>query len=113
MQTGVVQALSQPSSYRGAGMPTLTSVVVHPQVTGRSQYQYQFTPKHHGADVTAAQWLPSLSFEEEFAVFDTADQHDLSDSDGRLYGVGMHEQEELPFIGTWNQQIAEFPCPRE
>jgi hypothetical protein len=94
-------------------MPTLTEVVVHNRRTGRSEHQYQFTPKHHGADNTAAQWLPELSLDEEFAIFDTADEHDLSDDDGRLYGVQRDEEDSLRYIGIWHEQVAEFPLARE
>jgi hypothetical protein len=94
-------------------MPTLTEVEVHDQRTTRSDYQYQFTPKHHGADPGAAQWLPELSLEEEFAIFDVADEHDLSDDDGRLYGVQRDADESLRYIGIWHEQVAKFPLARE
>jgi hypothetical protein len=76
-------------------MPTLTEVVVHGRRTTRREYQYQFTPKHHGANASAAQWLPELSLDEEFDIFDAADEHDLSDDDGRLYGVQGEGRREL------------------
>lgn len=94
-------------------MPTLATIILHDRVTGRSQYQYQFTPKHHGADAKAAQWLPSLSLEEEFAVFDAADQHELADDGGRFYGAVPDGADGLRTLGTWNQQVAEFPHARE
>ena len=105
-------ALLPPKALKGTGMPTLTTVVVHGTLTARSNYQYQFTPKHHGADTNAAQWLPGLSLEEEFSVFDEADVHELSDEDGNLYGVLRDEKGSLRYIGTWNQQVAEFPVAR-
>src|SRR5215813_2426661 len=88
---------------RDAGMPTLATIVIHAQATRRSGYQYQFTPKHHGADPDAAQWLPSLRLEEEFAVFDLADEHELADKDGRLYGVLRNAEGEFRDLGTWQQ----------
>jgi hypothetical protein len=94
-------------------MPTLAQIVIHDQRTRRRGYQYQFTPKHHGGDVGAAQWLPSLRLEEEFTVFDTADEHELSDGDGRLYGVLRNAEGELRDLGTWQQQVAEFPPANE
>lgn len=94
-------------------MPTLAEIVIHPQPTRRSGYRYQFTPKHHGGDAEAAQWLPGLRLEEEFAVFDTADEHDLSDDDGRLYGVLRDADGELRDLGTWQQQVVEFPPANE
>jgi hypothetical protein len=93
-------------------MPTLSTVVVHGTLTARSRYQYQFTPKHHGADPNAAQWLPALSLDDEFSVFDGADEHELSDEDGNLYGVRTDGEGGLRYIGTWNQQVAEFPVAR-
>jgi len=93
-------------------MPTLTMLVVHVEPTQRNRYQYQFTPKHHGTDVDAAQWLPELSLEEEFVVFDTADQHELTDEVGNLYGVQTLPEGGLRIIGTWHQQLAEFPLAR-
>jgi hypothetical protein len=92
-------------------MPTLASIQEHFRRTDRSAFRYQFTPKHHGADAEAAQWLPELSLEDEFAVFNLADQHDLSDDDGRLYGI-LLDGKKLRLVGTWYQQIAEFPAAR-
>jgi hypothetical protein len=94
-------------------MPTLSQVVVHETLTRRSQYAYQFTPKHHGADGDAAQWRPELTLEEEFAVFDLADEHELSDHDGQLYGLQQGGDDALRHLGIWDEQIAEFPSARE
>ena len=93
-------------------MPTLSTIVLHERRTNRSGYQYQFTPKHHGADGEAAQWLPELSLPDEFGVFDLADEHDFSDPDGNLYGV-LRENDELEILGTAEQLIAKFPTARE
>lgn len=94
-------------------MPTLPTVEIHAEVTRRSRYRYQFTPKHHGADRNAAQWLPGLSLAQEFSVFDLADEHELSDDRGRLYGLLMTADAGVQFIGTRNEQVAEFPVARE
>jgi hypothetical protein len=94
-------------------MATLTTVVEHHTLTGRSSYRYQFTPKHHGADSDAARWLPSMTLDEEFVVFDEADEHELNGDDGNLYGVQRDDDGEVRYIGTWNQQIAEYPVARE
>jgi hypothetical protein len=93
-------------------MPTLAEVIVHGRETTRSGYRYQFTPKHHGQHPSAAQWLPALTLDEEFAIFDTADEHELSDEEGNLYG-GQREGDSLRYIGTWHEQVAEFPFARE
>jgi len=94
-------------------MPTLAAIVVHGQTTVTSGYQYQFTPKHHGADAEAAQWLPRLTLDEEFAVFNAADEHQLMDDSGSLYGLQREGHDGLRTIGTRSEQIAEFPHARE
>ena len=99
MQTPGAQVLRRPRAFGGDGMPTLAAFVVHNQVTGRNHYRYLFTPKHHGADESAAQWLPSMSLEEEFAIFNGADQNELFDADGRLYGVQPEGGDGLRHIG--------------
>jgi hypothetical protein len=92
-------------------MPTLANLEQHPAVTDRNRYSYQFTPKHHGSDPGAAQWLPSLTLDEEFAVFNTADEHELADDRGWLYGIRPLDNG-LQVLGTRGQQIAEFPSAR-
>lgn len=94
-------------------MPTLPNVEIYDEVTKRNGHRYQFTPKHHGADKSAAQWLPGLSLTQEFSVFDLADEHELSDDRGRLYGLLMTADAGVQFIGTRNEQIAEFPVARQ
>jgi hypothetical protein len=97
-------------------MPTVIEVRIHSKRTERSEYQYQFTPKHHGgpgAGRDAAQWLTSLSLDEEFAIFDAADKHELSDEDGNLYGVERDGPDSLRYVGVWKEQVAEFPVARE
>jgi len=93
-------------------MPRLTDIVVHEQPTNRSAYRYQFTPKHHGLDSRAAQWLPELTLEEEFRVFNTADDCEIVDERGWMYGV-LRVDNRLQDLGTWHQQIAEFPQSRQ
>jgi hypothetical protein len=97
----------------GVGMPTLPEIVDWDVVTARSQFRYQFTLKHHGADSSAAQWLPSMSQAEEFAIFDAADGLEISDDNGNLYGLQPDVDGDLRHIGTWNEQLAEFPAARE
>lgn len=87
--------------------------VEHPQSTRRSQYRYIFTGKHHGGDRAAARWHPELNHDAEFSVFDNADFHDLSDERGWLYGVLRDEEDGLRHLGTWNQQMAEYPLANE
>jgi hypothetical protein len=93
-------------------MPTLTAVRLHEQRTATNQLQYQFTPKHHGQGGDAAQWLPELTWDEEFSVFDMADLHQFAADDGSLYGL-LVDGETLRDLGTWTQQIAKFPVARE
>jgi hypothetical protein len=89
-----------------------TSGPIHPVATQRSRYRYFFYEKHHGADQRAAQWLPDLSHDEEFAIFDMADLNDLSDERGWLYGIRRGAGSEVLDLGTWGQQVAEFPFAR-
>lgn len=89
-------------------MPTLAQIVVHPVSSTPSGYGYEFTPKHHGADPKAAQWLPALTLDEEFSVFDMADQHNFVASCGTLYGL-LTAGGVVRTIGVWGEQLAEFP----
>jgi hypothetical protein len=93
-----------------AGMPILTAIVYHPVPTTRSGYRYMFTPKHHGAEKNAAQWLPILTLEEEFVVFNTADGLGLADTQGNLYGVQRIGDDDLRVLGTRGEQVAKFPA---
>jgi hypothetical protein len=76
-------------------MPTLANVVVHPTVTDRSEYGYQFTPKHHGGDPKAAMWLPAISLDTEFSIFNDADAQQIADRRGWLYGVLLDDNGDL------------------
>jgi hypothetical protein len=90
-------------------MPLFNEIVIHGEPTGRSRLRYQFTPKHHGVDRNAAQWLPEMTEEDEFGVFDTADNNELTDSDGNLYGIWRADDGELRMLGTRDELVAEFP----
>src|SRR5437016_1851091 len=83
-----------------------TSGPIHHVPTRRSGYHYQFYDKHHGRGAPdVARWLPSMSHDEEFTVFDTADLHDISDERGWIYGVRPRDGAgEIPDLGTWGQQ---------
>ena len=74
-----------------------------------------FYDKHHGrGGPDAPQWLAGLSQDDEFGVFDVADQDDLADERGWLYGMRpRHVAGHIPDLGTWGQQIAEFPSPAQ
>ncbi len=86
----------------------------HPRSTARSQYRYLFTAKHHGGGSKGdAMWHPSLSEDDEFGVFDRADDLELSDEAGNLYGALPDGEGSLRFLGTWQQQISKFPCAGE
>ncbi len=87
---------------------------IHSEQTRKRCYRYQFTAKHHGAGkADDARWAEDVTREEEFSVFDDADFHDISDEDGRFYGVLRGANGALRDIGTWQQQIAEFPPANE
>ena len=69
--------------------------------------RYCFTSKHHGGGSSEdAQW--DIPPEVEFSVFDTADFLEVRESDEQYYGV-LSAWGELSDIGTWAQQVAEFP----
>jgi hypothetical protein len=87
---------------------------IHPQPTRRSGYTYCFTPKHHGrGSQSDSRWLPEseLPRDEEFAVFELADFHDISDLHGNLYGLRLGQGEtegEILELGTRGERIARF-----
>lgn len=87
---------------------------IHPIPTRRNGLRYLFYDKHHGRGPRdAACWLPTLGGDEEFAVFDDADWNELSDEDGRLYGIRRRDgSRTIPCLGTWGQIVAEFPLAR-
>ena len=87
-------------------MPPSGEDRIHPQVTRRNGYRYQFTAKHHGGGgATDAQWLPTLSDAEEFGAFNDGDYHELLDSRGNLFGAVKEGERSPP--GTWNEQAAD------
>jgi hypothetical protein len=91
-----------------------TSGPIHPIPTRRNGYRYQFYDKHHGRGASdAARWLPELSQDEEFAVFDVADWNEIADERGYLYGIRPRDAAgEFPDLGVWGEQVAEFPSAR-
>ena len=89
-------------------MSAATQDIEHPTRTQRSQYRYLFTAKHHGGDKGAAMWLPEISQNTEFSIFDNADLRQIADSRGWLYGILLDGDGELQDIGTWDEQVAEF-----
>jgi hypothetical protein len=91
-------------------MPRIIEIEVHPTQTRVNGRQYQFTPKHHGGEAGASCWIEELTREEEFRIFDDADAEAIHDDEGNHYGVArIAEEEGLRVIGTWSQQMAEFP----
>jgi len=87
---------------------------IHPVQTRNRHYIYQFTAKHHGGGkADDARWSKDVSQDEEFSVFDEADYHDIIDDDGRFYGVLPSPGGALRDLGTWQQQVAEFPRANE
>lgn len=104
-------------------MPFVQNNTEHPTLTARRNLTYVFTPKHHGASPTSSCWLSTLTLDEEFAIFDRADgivvtisyvdNRQVADDDGNLYGYEALSNGSLREIGTWHQQLAEFPNQRE
>ena len=80
----------------------------HPVPTRRRQLRYFFYGKHHrNGPSDDAQWC--LSRDDEFSVFDEADDHDLSNSKGDLFGVLKRGDTTFDVLGTRGEQLAEFP----
>lgn len=101
-------------------MPSVQNNTTYPVSTARRGLVYVFTPKHHGGDTTSSCWLTDLTFDEEFAIFDRADgvvvvdpklmdERQVADGNGNLYGYETLPTGTLRELGTWHQQIAEFP----
>jgi len=100
-------------------VPSVQINTTHHVSTGRRGLVYVFTPKHHGASLNSACWLTALTLEEEFAFFDRADgvivqptvldNRQVADANGNLYGYESLPNGSLREIGTWYQQLAEFP----
>ena len=86
----------------------------HKKRTRRRELRYCFSAKHHGRDSTdASQWADDLSRDEEFTIFEEADEHDLSDPNGHLYGLRRSPDGAILDLGTSEEQIAKFPRARE
>ena len=82
---------------------------IHPIPTRRSGHRYFFYNKHHGwGGPKAARWSMELGEEQEFGIFNQADELDIRDAQGNLYGV-WRVGEDLRALGTRGQQIAKFP----
>lgn len=105
-------------------MPSVQENTPHPVATKRRGLVYVFTPKHHGASPNSSCWAADLSFDEEFAIFDRADgiivedriamdERQVADADGNLYGYEKLENGSLRELGTWHQQLTEFPHQTE
>jgi hypothetical protein len=101
-------------------VPSVQNDTEHPVQTRRRGLSYVFTPKHHGGDQNASRWLTELPLDEEFAVFDRADgilvapptdNRQVADVAGNLYGYEVLNSglRHLRDLGTWHQQMAEFP----
>jgi hypothetical protein len=82
---------------------------LYPKPTRRSKHRYFFYDKHHKlGDSEEAQWLPDLSQDEEFAIFDSADWHEVSNDKGDLFGLRKKNGDVLD-LGTRKEQVAKFP----
>lgn len=86
----------------------------HHERTRRSSYRYCFYIAHHGRGVADdSQWAEDLNEAEEFAIFDEADWHELSDSKGHLYGLRRSLEGMILDLGTHGEQIAKFWNPEK
>jgi hypothetical protein len=78
--------------------------------TRNRKYRYFFYVKHHDGSENWAQWLPEISHEEEFRIFDEADYYDLCDDSRRaLYGLRRSQDGNILKLGAWDELVAEFP----
>ena len=81
---------------------------LHPILTRVGGLQYHFTTKHHsGGKLSDACW--AISEEDEFQVFDDGAFHGIADTDGNVYGVLGDGKGSLRELGTYQEQVAEFP----
>lgn len=85
---------------------------VYPEPTAVNNRCYFFYVKHHTPiNIEDAQWLPGLPLAEEFGVFELANRHDLSASNGNLFGLRIREGLVLE-LGILGEQVAAFPFVR-
>ena len=90
---------------------SVSSIELHAAVTQLRGLQYQFTPKHHGHDPAASRWiLPTR--DAEFSVFDAANLQNICDDSGNLYGIAFVADGSVAVLGSYNEQLAEFPVAR-
>ena len=92
-------------------MPHVKHDAKHGTATSSGRH-YWFTVKHHCGSKRAAQWDASLTFDEEFSVFDSADKHQISDARKWLYGLLPTTDGSCRLLGTRGEQLAEFPFSR-
>ena len=87
--------------------------LIHPIRTSPKGYQYFFHPKHHvPRQGDHSCWLPTISRDVEFSIFESAVRLDLGDEDGNLYNVERDEEDSLMTLGHESEQIAFFWKPR-
>jgi hypothetical protein len=87
----------------------------HTRPTEKNRNRYWFTAKHHALrDVSEhSQWSRDLSEDDEFSVFELADNNELADDSGDLYGVLLSGMHTLRTLGRIGEQIGFFwePSP--
>jgi len=83
---------------------------VHPVKTLKG-HTYKFTDKHHNCSKSEhACWLPTITRDSEFSLFQGAETGDYSDDRGHLYNV-HRDGEEYIEIGTRHELLAIFWNP--
>jgi hypothetical protein len=90
-------------------VPVVQANFEHDVETTRRNLTYVFTPKHHGGSATASCWDLAMSFDDEFEIFDRADGI-IAPPAGNVYGYTVLADGSLAELGTWYQQLAEFPA---
>ncbi len=87
----------------------------HAVRTRNRELRYLFHTKHHVPGRPrgeVAQWRIEVTREQEFGVFDLADDRDTFDPEENLYGVALDDEGEVLELGTDGQQVAFFPNTR-
>jgi hypothetical protein len=81
--------------------------------TRRSGFRYCFYVAHHGRGAPDdTQWADDVGRDEEFAIFDVADWHEFSDSNGNFYGIRRSPEGMILDLGAGGEQIAFIWRPR-
>jgi hypothetical protein len=111
MMVGVSPSVAS-SRREGPGMASGDDPCPEHRELTRSGFRYCFYMAHHGRGTPDdSQWAEDVSRDEEFAIFDESDEHELSDSKGHYYGLRRSPEGDTLDLGTKREQIAKFWDP--